>query len=100
MLFELIMVAAFALFAAFAWIKITEAEQVAAFYRMEHHAHLDELEHRRAFQNSDSEHLSRLWEELDTRRMEVKGLEHQLDDAREENEALRQKLTAYWSMSN
>lgn len=33
MIHELILVAAFALFAVFAWIKITDAEQKADFYR-------------------------------------------------------------------
>lgn len=100
MLLELIFVAAFALFAVFAWTRITAEERTAEFYRIERNAALDELEYRRAFQQSDSEHVSRLWEEVDTRRMEVKGLEHQLQDALDENEALREKLAGYWSMSN
>lgn len=98
--FELILVAAFVIFAVFAWLKITEVENTAEFYRMERDAHLNELEYRRAFAESDSENVSRMWEELDTRRMEVGDLERNLQDTLDENEALRARLTGYWTMSN
>lgn len=100
MLYGLAFVAAFALFALFAWMSITDSVKRAEFYRGCYEECLDELEHRRECQAADSENTSRMWEELDRRRMEVKGLEHQLQDALDENEALRGRLTEYWSMSN
>ena len=100
MLSELMFVAAFALFAVFAWIKITDAEQRAGFYRECYKECLGELELRQSIQRSQSEYTSRLREELDTRGMEVGRLEHQLQETLDENEALRARLAGYWSMSN
>ncbi|WP_047865413.1 hypothetical protein [Rubrobacter aplysinae] len=93
-------VAAFAVFAVLAWILITDAGRRADFYRNRYRETLAELEVREEWRRFDSEYTSRLWEELDTRRMEIKGLEHQLQDVLEENEALHAQLSRYWLQTN
>lgn len=79
-------VAAFALFALFAWIAITDSVKRAEFYRGRYEECLDELQFRRECQASDSEVLARMWEELDRRRMEAKHAEYLLQDEFERNE--------------
>lgn len=95
-------VAAFALFALFAWMAITDSDRKAEFYRGCYEECMDELHYRRECQASDSETISRMWEELDRRRMEAKHTEmeakhteYQLQDAFEGYDSLEEQIPEY-----
>ena len=94
-----IFVAAFALFALFAWMAITDSERKAEFYRGRYEECLEELAYRRECQASDSETISRMWEELDRRRMEAKHAEYLLQDAFEGHDAPEEEIPEYRPMS-
>jgi hypothetical protein len=93
-------VAAFAVFAVLACILITDAGRRADFYRSRYREALTELEVREEWRRFDSEYTSRLWEEVDSRRLEVERLERDLEDVLRENEALHDQLSRYWLQTN
>lgn len=92
-------VAAFALFALFAWMAITSSDRKAEFYRGRYEECLEELHYRRECQESDAETISRMWEELDRRRMEAKHAEYQLQDAFEGYDTPEDRIPEYRPMS-
>lgn len=95
-------VVAFALFALFAWMAITATRERAEFYRGCYKECMNELEYRRECRASDSETISRMWEELDRRRleaedaeMEAKHAEYRLQDAFEGYDSPEEEIPEY-----
>lgn len=97
MLFELVLVGAFVFSAIYALIEIRSLEQEKVAQEEYYRDLIEQILHS---ERGSQEHACGLWEELDTRRLEVTGLEHQLEEAREENEVLRARLSEYWIASN
>jgi septal ring factor EnvC (AmiA/AmiB activator) len=100
MLWELMLLAAFCIFAVFAALKVTEVEDRASRYRDQRDDCREAIEILQGWREADEDYVSRLWEEVDVRRQQVAALEDQVVAAERENQELRGRLGAYWTTSN
>lgn len=100
MTFELTLLAAFALFAVFAWLKITELSRKARYYRGQCRELFETIDCLHELAGSDNEHLVRLEDEREVLERHLNAAAEVRTDLREENALLKGRLSGYWLTAN